>query len=350
MIFERIFLLLVIGYGCTVISAQKGPLINLGHQTGYYQGDIDLPPAKNRNAIFKTQRWPDGIVYYEHRVNWSPEQLTLIKEAMAAIERSTCIRFVPRTTQTNYAVITSNPSGCFSTGAGMQGAIQQINLQDDENGSCMTHKTIVHELLHAIGLWHEQSRYDRDDHITIHWDNLPNSTIIRWQFRKIPESESSTYGIPYNYLSVMHYDAFSAGTGGITMEPKDKAYMYEIGNQKYGHELDWEKVRRLYECKGTYTPAPTTLAPCVDEYGSCDAYLDKCGKEGWTIYSCRKSCGFCRGGSGTPVTKPGVQPTTPSPSQPGPCQDEISYCRDYINACGREGWMGRACRKTCKMC
>lgn len=57
----------------------------------------------------------------------------------------------------------------------MQGGVQKISLQDDENGSCMVHHTIVHELLHCIGLWHEQSRYDRDDYITIRWENIANS-------------------------------------------------------------------------------------------------------------------------------------------------------------------------------
>lgn len=38
--------------------------------------------------------------------------------------------------------------------------------------TCFTHAIIVHELLHVIGLWHEQMRYDRDNHITIHWENV----------------------------------------------------------------------------------------------------------------------------------------------------------------------------------
>ena len=31
---------------------------------------------------------------------------------------------------------------------------------------------IEHEIMHCLGLHHEQSRYDRDDHITIKWDNI----------------------------------------------------------------------------------------------------------------------------------------------------------------------------------
>jgi hypothetical protein len=37
---------------------------------------------------------------------------------------------------------------------------------------CVDHGTVVHELLHKVGLWHEQMRSDRDKYIKVHYGNI----------------------------------------------------------------------------------------------------------------------------------------------------------------------------------
>ena len=68
-----------------------------------------------------------------------------------------CVRWVPRTSQSSYVAITSSSSGCFAY-VGMNGGRQVLNLQ---RPGCLRAGTIEHEMLHALGVWHEQSRPDR---------------------------------------------------------------------------------------------------------------------------------------------------------------------------------------------
>ena len=68
-----------------------------------------------------------------------------------------CVRGIPRTSQSNYVAITSDDAGCYAY-AGRQGGRQVLNLQ---RGGCLRSGTIEHEMLHALGVWHEHSRPDR---------------------------------------------------------------------------------------------------------------------------------------------------------------------------------------------
>ncbi|KHJ80622.1 astacin, partial [Oesophagostomum dentatum] len=77
-------------------------------------------------------------------------------------------------------------------------------LEASRFGSCMREGTIVHELLHVIGLWHEHMREDRDQYIRINDQNIQKG--YESQFRILPTSEAVTYGVPYDYLSIMHYE------------------------------------------------------------------------------------------------------------------------------------------------
>ena len=62
---------------------------------------------------------------------------------------------------------------------------------------------MTHEIGHAIGFFHEQSRPDRDNYVTIHYENIEDDAY--GEFKKHGAQMLTTNNIPYDHASIMHY-------------------------------------------------------------------------------------------------------------------------------------------------
>lgn len=63
-----------------------------------------------------------------------------------------------------------------------------------------------------------QSAYDRDEYVTIHWENIQPGT--EHNFNKYTNAQVTHFNTTYDYLSVMHYSAYGFSTNGQpTIEP-----------------------------------------------------------------------------------------------------------------------------------
>jgi len=171
----------------------------------FFEGDIEVGSsqeladaiAESRGIGVKPQfRWPTSVIPFV-----TVDALRArVAAALAHWTARTPFTFVPHTTEKDFLSF-KMLDGCFSR-VGRQGGEQVISL-----GLGCGLGSAIHEIGHSLGLWHEQSRSDRDEHITVHLENVDPAQ--RHNFDKHILDGTDLGG--YDFGSIMHYprDAFS---------------------------------------------------------------------------------------------------------------------------------------------
>ncbi|XP_027869882.1 low choriolytic enzyme-like [Xiphophorus couchianus] len=208
--------------------------------------DIYIPDTRNRNADPCTAigcKWPKSgsfvNVPYEISSGFSPTDRKFITDGLEKFHGRTCIRFVPKSVKHRDYIHIYSGNGCRSF-VGRQDGGQKLSLQ--KNG-CLYGSTVQHEVLHALGFNHEQVRSDRDNYVSIHYENIGEGMEHNFDKKK-----TNNLGTPYDFTSVMQYpnDAFSKN-GKPTIVAKSDPKM------KFGHAAqlsvnDIIRVNKLYKC------------------------------------------------------------------------------------------------------
>ena len=176
-----------------------------------------------RAAFRERATWPGGVVPYEIDASLAgaTEVLRDIDLAIRHWKDVAGYLIIPRDGESNYVTFQAG-SGCTSY-VGQSGGGQPINLVS--NGDCGFGAT-VHEIGHAIGFWHEQSRLDRDNYVTINFDNV-STTACNGDCSHNFQTYSPSFGQDaggYDYGSIMHYSATAFTTGGDTISPLEPAF------------------------------------------------------------------------------------------------------------------------------
>ncbi|XP_070690986.1 meprin A subunit beta-like [Pempheris klunzingeri] len=169
----------------------------------------------------------------------------VILRAFDQFRLKSCIDFKLRDSE-DYYISVQKLGGCFSYIGKVQPNGQVLSI----GRYCDGISTVEHEFLHALGFYHEQSRYDRDDHLTIAFENIQAG--FENNFRKVSDEVSTTHKVPYDYWSVMHYgkNAFTNGNGS-TIITKDPQFQDVIGQRLELSPSDVLELNLLYKCNST---------------------------------------------------------------------------------------------------
>ncbi|GEM49954.1 M12 family metallopeptidase [Deinococcus cellulosilyticus] len=190
---------------------------------------------------YTDNRWPSGKIYYSYDGTLTSTQKNNILTAITDWNsRVSDVKWYYSPAAGDRVVFTkeTDPNACGSSSIGKKGGAQQLRL------SCFSKGVIQHEMGHAAGLLHEQSRCDRDSFVTILWANIKSG--YSGNFNKACGEAYKDYG-SYNYNSVMHYGAKAfSSNGGYTIVPKNGVSVNTIGQREALHAGDVSALNQMY--------------------------------------------------------------------------------------------------------
>lgn len=179
----------------------------------FFEGDIILSDkqltddgsANRGGASFS--RWPGSKIYYTVASNMGSINANKITTAVNEYNSKTNTQWIPRTNQANYVEFIFGSSSGSDGWAhiGYQGGKQSISLDQ-----YISVGSVIHEMGHTVGLYHEHSRKDRDQYLSIQWNNIQDGQAYNFNIY----SSGTDIG-PFNINSVMMYWPNSYSKNGL---------------------------------------------------------------------------------------------------------------------------------------
>jgi hypothetical protein len=261
------------------VTYQWTPGVN-GNNRAVYQGDIlldnvqqspDNHVSQSLGIAFPQYLWPKvgGVAQVPYVIDPASGDVANINAAITIFNNNFAgvIQFTAHNGETNYVDFNLDPNnnnGSCEATEGDAGIGEQFATGAGGTQNPCSVATVLHEIGHIVGLWHEQSRPDRDTYITVNYGAVIKAS--RGNFDPPYDSEGVQELTPFDYASVMEYPPYSFSRNGEPCIETIPAGI-PLSNPNGYSAGDIDGVLRLYGAtptKVTVTSNPPGLQVIVD--------------------------------------------------------------------------------------
>lgn len=222
----------------------------------FSEEQIEIMNTPQQRAAVRTPfvwYWPNKVIRYNIRPGFSTKEIGYITSALNILENTICIDFVPGGVSSNYCIFFYPNTLRNASPVGMNTSTRNtIELYSDGFDTA----TVIHEVMHSLGFFHEQSRNDRDDYVVIYEENIMENKERNFaKIVDIPEYDGTSLG-PFDYNSIMIYDSYEfTGNNNVTITKLD------------GSTIPRNTSLSYYDIRGlNYIYGPKPVLTTTEEY------------------------------------------------------------------------------------